>query len=96
MAAEILKDKDAIFAHDGAVIAEINIKSFPLQWVFPLYVSETGKLVVLCREVKLEWQDGSWRAPTYEWPMKHYGRTWRLWSERPTDDQTENAAWRTE
>lgn len=95
MAAEILKDKDAIFAHDGAVIAEIST-GMPLQWVFPLYVNDAGMLVVLSREAKLEWQDGSWRAPTYEWPMKHYGRTWRLWSERPTADQTENAAWRME
>ena len=88
----LLKDEDELLAHEGAVWVEY-ITGYKAHWALVYQISASGCAILLSREGKLEWLDGAWRLSAYQWPMASYGKVWRCWSARPSDEQREAEAW---
>lgn len=54
----------------------------------------TGNMgIFLSPEEKVTWHEGSWWSELISWSMLIYGKTWRCWTSRPTDEQRKAVKW---
>ena len=68
--------------YDGAFLIESRSESWPMQWaLFRL------KLTMAYRFIRADHELG------FSLSKDSYGRTWRCWTQRPTDEQREATLW---
>lgn len=84
-ATTILTKQDIYERRDEAVFLELRDGSY-YEWAYWYKDPKDG-------DIEFEWthaEGESWRCIV---ALKSYGVTWRCWTHRPTDDETEGAKW---
>ena len=75
---------EELVSHDGAIWVEYNpeMVSLPDKWAFLDFISDIGVA-----------QLAVWHVGQVHYRIDSYGKTWRCWNVKPTDEEREAAAW---
>ena len=82
---------DELPGHDGAMWLEY-VTGYKPHWVFFEFTNEHGAVFTRAGG-KLDYENGEWVMKAIQWPLGGYGRTWRCWSQHPTDEQRKAVEW---
>ena len=83
-AEELVSHKSVVWVENVTGMAPTRAMLFCITGDRGVFFSTEGKLI---------WNEGSWWSELISCLMLNYGKTWRCWTSRPTDEQREAVKW---